>query len=48
MSALIMSAELPVAVLCSLLLLHEKVDAVQWSGVALMLLAIGLLPKSEG
>lgn len=47
MSALVMSAELPVAVLCSSVLLREAVSALQWGGVALMLLAMGLLPKQE-
>lgn len=44
-SALLMSAELPVAVMCASLLLREKVTALQWFGVALMLLAMALLPK---
>jgi drug/metabolite transporter (DMT)-like permease len=42
-SAVIMTAELPVAILCSHLILHERVDAVQWGGVVLMLLSMVLL-----
>ncbi|WP_423735108.1 EamA family transporter [Chitinophaga caseinilytica] len=48
MSALVMSAELPVAVLCSSLLLREAVNPLQWCGVGLMLAAMALLPKSAG
>lgn len=47
MSSLVMSAELPVAILCSCLLLHEEVTILQWCGVALMLLAMALLKKKE-
>lgn len=42
-SAIIMTAELPVAVICSHLLLQEPVDAWQWTGVVIMLVAIGIL-----
>lgn len=42
-SAIIMTAELPVAVICSHLLLQEPVSALQWTGVLMMLFAIGLL-----
>lgn len=47
MSALVMSAELPVAILCSGILLQEEVSLLQWCGVALMLLAMALLKKKE-
>ncbi|AKD05190.1 DMT family transporter [Pontibacter korlensis] len=40
LSAILSAAELPVAVLMSNLVLHEEVWAVQWAGVALILLAI--------
>lgn len=42
-SAVIMTAELPVAIICSHLLLAEPVNAVQWAGVGVMLLAMLLL-----
>lgn len=42
-SAIVMTAELPVAVICSHIVLHEPVGGVQWIGVAIMLLAIVLL-----
>lgn len=45
LSALLMSAELPVAVMCASLLLHEEVTVLQWVGVGMMLLAMTILPK---
>lgn len=36
------SAELPVAMICSTLLLHEPVSLLQWSGVGLILLCVSL------
>ncbi|GEP88486.1 Threonine/homoserine efflux transporter RhtA [Chitinophaga terrae (ex Kim and Jung 2007)] len=42
-SAVLMTAELPVAVICSHWLLNEKVTVVQWLGVAVMLFAMFLL-----
>jgi drug/metabolite transporter (DMT)-like permease len=39
-SAIIMTAELPVAILCAHLILGEKISAVQWAGIIIMLLAI--------
>lgn len=42
-SAVIMTAELPVAIVCSHLILHEPVNGWQWAGVALMLLSMVLL-----
>lgn len=42
-SAVLMTAELPVAVICSHLLLDEHVTMVQWLGVAVMLFAMFLL-----
>ncbi|NLR80570.1 EamA family transporter [Chitinophaga eiseniae] len=42
-SAVIMTAELPVAIICSHLLLAEPVNGVQWAGVVVMLLAMLLL-----
>lgn len=39
-SSIIMSAEFPVAVLCSYFVLDEKKDMIQWIGVIMMLLAI--------
>ncbi|MRG44986.1 EamA family transporter [Chitinophaga sp. SYP-B3965] len=42
-SAIVMTAELPVAVICSHIVLQEPVGWVQWVGVFVMLLAIGLL-----
>jgi drug/metabolite transporter (DMT)-like permease len=39
-SAIIMTAELPVAILCSHFVLGEKIDPLQWLGVAVMLFAI--------
>ncbi len=42
-SAVVMTAELPVAVLCSHLVLSEQVTPLQWLGVGIMLVAMGLL-----
>ncbi len=42
-SAIVMTAELPVAVICSHIVLQEPVGWVQWIGVVIMLLAIVLL-----
>lgn len=42
-SAVIMTAELPVAIVCSHFILHEPVNGLQWAGVALMLLSMLLL-----
>ena len=42
LSAILSSAELPVAVMMSSLVLQEQVVAVQWCGVALILVAIAL------
>lgn len=42
-SAIVMTAELPVAVICSHMVLKEPVDGLQWAGVLLMLLSMGLL-----
>lgn len=42
-SAVIMTAELPVAIICSHLFLAEPVNGVQWVGVVVMLLAMLLL-----
>lgn len=39
-SAIIMTAELPVAILCAHIILGEKIGPVQWAGIILMLLAI--------
>jgi drug/metabolite transporter (DMT)-like permease len=42
-SAVIMTAELPVAIICSHIILKEPVNGLQWAGVALMLLSMLLL-----
>ncbi|WP_346320400.1 DMT family transporter [Chitinophaga sp. YIM B06452] len=42
-SAVVMTAELPVAVIAAGILLGEQLDAVQWCGVVLILLAIAWL-----
>lgn len=47
-SAVIMTAELPVAVLCSHLVLSEQVTPLQWLGVGVMLVAMGLLHGRKG
>lgn len=48
LSAIIMTAELPVAVLCAHGLLGEPVTALQWAGVVLMLLAIVWMNSRPG
>lgn len=40
LSAIIMTAELPVAILCANVILHEPIGGWQWAGIFLMLLAI--------
>jgi drug/metabolite transporter (DMT)-like permease len=42
-SAVIMTAELPVAIICSHIILNEPVNGLQWAGVSLMLLSMLLL-----
>jgi drug/metabolite transporter (DMT)-like permease len=39
-SAIIMTAELPVAVICASIVLGEKIELLQWTGIVIMLLAI--------
>lgn len=39
-SAIIMTAELPVAICCAHLILGEKISVLQWAGIIIMLLAI--------
>ncbi|WP_143306003.1 EamA family transporter [Chitinophaga vietnamensis] len=46
-AAIVMTAELPVAVICSHLVLQEQVTVWQWVGVAVMLLSIALLYRSK-
>lgn len=46
-SAVIMTAELPVAIVCSHFILQEPVNGWQWVGVVLMLLSILLLNKEQ-
>lgn len=48
LSAVIMTAELPVAVLCAHGLLGEPVTGLQWAGVVLMLLAIVWMNSRPG
>jgi drug/metabolite transporter (DMT)-like permease len=43
LSSILMAAELPVAVICSHIILKEEVSLVQWLGIMLMLLSITLL-----
>jgi len=40
LSAIIMTAELPVAIICAHLILQEPLSALQWAGIILLLLAI--------
>lgn len=47
-SAVVMTAELPVAVICSHLVLNEQITGLQWLGVAVMLVAIALLNARRG
>jgi drug/metabolite transporter (DMT)-like permease len=42
-SAIIMTVELPVAVITAHALLNEPISAVQWLGISLMLIAMGLM-----
>lgn len=44
LSALLMTAELPVAVITARLVLHEHISLLQWLGVVLMLFAMALPP----
>ncbi len=46
-SAIIMTAELPVAIICSHLVLHEPITGLQWLGVGVMLAAIAMLHVRE-
>jgi drug/metabolite transporter (DMT)-like permease len=46
-SAVVMTAELPVAVIAAGILLGEQLDALQWCGVALILLAIVWLKAGQ-
>lgn len=46
-SAILMTAELPVAVLCSAIFLKESVDLLQWLGLALMLMLIIRIRRAE-
>jgi drug/metabolite transporter (DMT)-like permease len=43
LSAILMTAELPVAVICAHIILGEQVSPVQWLGITLMLLAMVML-----
>ncbi|RBL90632.1 EamA family transporter [Chitinophaga flava] len=43
LSAIIMTAELPVAVICSHLILKEEVSGLQWLGVIIMLVSTAML-----
>jgi drug/metabolite transporter (DMT)-like permease len=47
LSALLMTAELPVAVITARLVLHEHISLLQWAGVLLMLLAMALPPLQQ-
>jgi drug/metabolite transporter (DMT)-like permease len=47
LSALLMTAELPVAVITARLVLHEHISLLQWSGVLLMLFAMALPPLQQ-
>jgi drug/metabolite transporter (DMT)-like permease len=47
LSALLMTAELPVAVITARLVLHEHISLLQWNGVLLMLLAMALPPLQQ-
>jgi drug/metabolite transporter (DMT)-like permease len=46
-SALLMTVELPVAVITARLVLHEHISLLQWSGVLLMLFAMALPPLQQ-
>jgi drug/metabolite transporter (DMT)-like permease len=47
LSALLMTAELPVAVITARLVLHERISLLQWGGVLLMLFAMALPPLQQ-
>lgn len=47
LSALLMTVELPVAVVTARLVLHEHISLLQWGGVALMLFAMALPPLQQ-
>ena len=47
LSALLMTAELPVAVIMARLVLHEQISLMQWFGVVLMLFAMALPPLQQ-
>ncbi|HEY1165141.1 MAG TPA: DMT family transporter [Chitinophaga sp.] len=47
LSALLMTVELPVAVITARLVLHEHISLLQWSGVLLMLFAMALPPLKQ-
>ncbi|HEY0609798.1 MAG TPA: DMT family transporter [Chitinophaga sp.] len=47
LSALLMTAELPVAVITARLVLHEHISLLQWNGVLLMLFAMALPPLQQ-
>lgn len=47
LSALLMTVELPVAVITARLVLHEHISFLQWNGVLLMLLAMALPPLQQ-
>jgi drug/metabolite transporter (DMT)-like permease len=47
LSALLMTAELPVAVITARLVLRESISLLQWSGVLLMLFAMALPPLQQ-
>lgn len=47
LSALLMTAELPVAVITARLVLHEHISLLQWLGVVLMLFAMALPPLQQ-
>jgi len=47
LSALLMTVELPVAVITARLVLHEHISLLQWSGVLLMLFAMALPPLQQ-
>ena len=47
LSALLMTVELPVAVITARLVLHEHISLLQWNGVLLMLFAMALPPLQQ-
>lgn len=48
LSAIIMTAELPVAMLSARLVLRERIGPVQWTGMVIMLLAIVWMQRRKG